>query len=50
VADHNAGPSRAWRCSPLAICETGDVLSVETCIRRRAGIAARTWPAAFVWR
>jgi hypothetical protein len=32
----------------LAICETGDVLPVETCIRRRAGIAARTRLAAFV--
>ena len=40
MADHDAGPSRAWRCAPLAICESGDVLPVETCIRRRAGIAA----------
>ena len=36
------------RVARLAICETGDVLSVETCIRRRAGIAARTRLAAFV--
>jgi hypothetical protein len=34
----------------LAICETGDVLPLETCIRRRAAIAARTRLAAFVRR
>ncbi len=40
MADHNAGPSRPWRCAPLAICGTGGALLVETCIRFRAGIAA----------
>ncbi len=29
VADHNAGPSRAWRCAPLAICRA-EPISPET--------------------
>lgn len=32
----------------VAICETRDVLPVSTCIRRRAGIAAKDRVAAYV--
>ncbi len=40
--------SRVTASLLVAICETGDVLPVETCIRRRASIAARTRLAVYV--
>ena len=44
MADHNAGPSRAWRCSPLATSRDAVVVLQRPCFRLGTRLASGSAP------